>query len=283
MPDVHARGLRFKVHTMGRATALTVLIHGIGIDNSSSHYFLIAPALSHLSSVVCYDLRGHGESEVPDTGYTFEQHVLDLSALLDELGVNGRPVSLVGTSLGGRIALEFALRFPDRVDKIALLDSELIDLRDYAAEFADHVRQGPKHLEEGLQKAWEKYLREHTVEGKLDHDASLFKTFLESRTGWKRTVRLAVRLKQLLWETSFVDDMTLEAPPTWDELAEIQCPVLALYGDQSNVLPTGKKLSRVIPQCSLTVVPDCGHFVIYKADVVRDELQRFIAGTNAPA
>jgi pimeloyl-ACP methyl ester carboxylesterase len=283
MPDVQVRGLRFKVHTMGQGDALTVLIHGIGIDNSSSHYFLIAPALSPLCSVVCYDLRGHGESEVPDTGYTFEQHVLDLGALLDELGVNGRPVSLVGTSLGGRIALEFALQFPERVDRIALLDSELTDLREYATEFAGHVRQGTKGVEEGLQKAWAMYLQEHTVDGKLDHDASLFKTFLEARTGWKRTVRLGMRLKRLLWETSFVDDMTLEAPPTWDELAGITCPVLALYGDQSSVLPTGKRLSEVMPQCSLTIVPDCGHFVIYKPDVVRDELQRFISGTTAPA
>jgi pimeloyl-ACP methyl ester carboxylesterase len=268
---------------MGKGDALTVLIHGIGIDNSSSGYFLIAPALSPLCSVVCYDLRGHGESEVPDTGYTFEQHVLDLRALLDELGINGRPVSLVGTSLGGRIALEFALRFPDSVDRIALLDSELTDLREFATEFQDHVRKGPKGVEEGLQKAWEMYLQEHTVDGKLDHDASLFKTFLESRTGWKRTVRLALRLKRLVWETSFVDDMTLEAPPAWDELARITCPVLALYGEESNVLPTGQRLAQTLPDCSLRTVPECGHFVIYKTDFIRDELQRFIAAAPAPA
>jgi pimeloyl-ACP methyl ester carboxylesterase len=127
------------------------------------------------------------------------------------------------------------------------------------------------------------YLQEHTVAGKLDHDASLFKTFLESRTGWKRTVRLALRLKRLVWETSFVDDMTLEAPPGWDELARITCPVLALYGEESNVLPTGQRLAQTLPDCSLHTVPECGHFVIYKTDFIRDELQRFIAGAPAPA
>lgn len=283
MPDVHVRGLRFKVHRMGQGSPVTVLIHGIGIDNSSSHYFLLAPALSPLCSVVCYDLRGHGDSEVPPTGYTFEQHVLDLEAVLGAIGVDGRPVALVGTSLGGRIALEFALRYPERVDRIALLDSELTDLREFALEFAESVALGPKAVEEGLQKAWEKYLREHTVNGRLDHDASLFKTFLETRTGWKRTLRLALRLKRLVFETSFVDDMTLEAPPDWEELARIECPVLALYGEESAVLPTGQRLSSALPRCTLRVVPECGHFVIYKTDFVREELQRFIAAEPVPA
>lgn len=283
MPDVHVRGLRFKVHRMGQGEPVVVLIHGIGIDNSSSHYFLTAPALSPLCSVVCYDLRGHGDSEVSPSGYTFEQHVLDLEALLDAIGVNGRRVALVGTSLGGRIALEFALRFPDKVDRIALLDSEMTDLREFAQEFAESVALGPKEVEKGLRRAWAKYLEEHTVDGQLDHDSSLLKKFLDTRTGWKRTLRLAIRLKRLVWETTFVEDMTVEAPPDVDELASIECPVLALYGEQSTVLPTGQRLAETLPHCSLRVVPDCGHFVIYKTDVVREELPRFILAQPAVA
>jgi pimeloyl-ACP methyl ester carboxylesterase len=267
---------------MGEGDPLTVLIHGIGIDNSSSHYFLLAPALSPLCSVVCYDLRGHGESEVTDTGYTFEQHVLDLDALLDELGVNGRPVALVGTSLGGRIALEFAIRFPERVDRIALLDSELVDLRESARELADAVRRGPKAVEEQLRLAWEQYLRDHPVDGRLDHDARTFKLFLEQRSNRRRTLRLVLRLKRLVWETSFVDDLTLEAPPQPHELAQISCPVLGLYGEHANAIETsGKQLLEQVPRCSIELVPDCGHFVIYKTDFVRAALQRFL--TEEPA
>jgi pimeloyl-ACP methyl ester carboxylesterase len=283
VPDVEARGVRFKVHLVGEGDPLVVLVHGIGIDNSSSQYFLLAPALSPRCTVVCYDLRGHGDSEVTGSGYTFSSHVEDLDALLHELALDGRAMCLVGTSLGGRIALEFALRFPERVDRIALLDSEMTDLREYLGGLTEAIRRGPKATEQALQAAWEQYLEDHTVDGGLDHDASLLKTFLQSRSEVRRTLRLVRRLRQLTWETSFIEDMSQEPPLAWDELPQIHCPVLALYGEQSAVLGTGRRLAETLPDCTLELVPDCGHFVIYKTDFVRAALQRFIVGELAPA
>ncbi|WP_102126793.1 3-oxoadipate enol-lactonase [Deinococcus planocerae] len=70
---------------------------------------------------VQYDLRGQGLSDAPEGEYRLEDHVADLLALLDVLGLER--VSLAGCSLGGLVAQAFALGHPGRVERLALLDT----------------------------------------------------------------------------------------------------------------------------------------------------------------
>jgi pimeloyl-ACP methyl ester carboxylesterase len=70
--------------------------------------------------VVAYDRRGFGETESEDVPFN---HVVDLEAVLDRLGLNA--AVLVGNSLGGGIAIDFALEHPDRVAALALIGSAL--------------------------------------------------------------------------------------------------------------------------------------------------------------
>jgi pimeloyl-ACP methyl ester carboxylesterase len=100
-----------------------LLIHGLAIDNMASWYFTVANTfLSAGLRVVMYDLRGHGRSERPPTGYRLDDHVDDIVALLSELGIV-RPVYAIGSSFGGLIAFSYALRHPDRVAGIATVES----------------------------------------------------------------------------------------------------------------------------------------------------------------
>jgi len=68
--------------------------------------------------VVAYDRRGFGETESEDVPFN---HVVDLEAVLDQLGLNA--AVLIGNSLGGGIAIDFALEHPDRVAALVLIDS----------------------------------------------------------------------------------------------------------------------------------------------------------------
>ena len=78
-------------------TATAVLVHGLLTDSLASYYFTLAPvfAVSGID-VIMYDLRGHGRSERPESGYRLDDHLDDLAALLDRLEVTG-PVQRTGT------------------------------------------------------------------------------------------------------------------------------------------------------------------------------------------
>jgi 3-oxoadipate enol-lactonase len=76
----------------------------------------IAPALSHTFRVVRPDLRGFGDSPLPGEEYADAD---DLDTLLDSIGVSD--VAVVGSSMGGRVALELAVRHPGRVSSLVLL------------------------------------------------------------------------------------------------------------------------------------------------------------------
>lgn len=91
-----------------------VLIHGGGTD--SRDWQLLTPYLTQHFSVITYDLRGSGNSPIP-TEKT--DHLSDLSNLLNYLNIGN--AALVGHSLGGQIAVEFALSNPERVNELILL------------------------------------------------------------------------------------------------------------------------------------------------------------------
>src|SRR5882757_7626651 len=106
------------------ATATVVLLHGLLTDSLASYYFTVAPGFAAAGAdVIMYDLRGHGRSARPATGYTLDTFVDDLDALLDRLEVTG-PIHLVGNSFGGTISFGYALRHPERVASLTVIESE---------------------------------------------------------------------------------------------------------------------------------------------------------------
>jgi 3-oxoadipate enol-lactonase len=80
-----------------------------------------APALLPRYRVLRYDVRGHGQSEVPPGPYTLEQMAEDLRALLDRLGI--RETAFVGLSMGGLIGMTAALAEPARITRLVLCDT----------------------------------------------------------------------------------------------------------------------------------------------------------------
>ncbi|GAC1699902.1 MAG: alpha/beta fold hydrolase [Ktedonobacteraceae bacterium] len=94
-------------------------IHGI---TANAFFFQsLADGLATKYQVFAYDLRGRGDSDKPEVGYSVPIHATDLAALIDELGLE-RPI-IIGHSLGALIALYFAAHFPDKLSKLVLLDA----------------------------------------------------------------------------------------------------------------------------------------------------------------
>ncbi|GIJ47823.1 alpha/beta hydrolase [Virgisporangium aliadipatigenens] len=128
MSVVHANGIAMHtaqlVPTTGDPEPPTaVMIHGMAGDSLASWYLtLAAPVGAAGLRVLMYDLRGHGRSERPPTGYALHDFVDDLHALLRKLDVR-RPVHLLGNSFGGTIAFSYAIRHPDAVASLTAVES----------------------------------------------------------------------------------------------------------------------------------------------------------------
>ena len=97
-----------------------VLLHGAGFDSAAISWKYALPALSGRRAIAL-DWPGYGESDRPRRRYTTDYYVEVLTAFLDALGV-GR-ATLAGISMGGGVALGFAVAAPERVEELVLVDS----------------------------------------------------------------------------------------------------------------------------------------------------------------
>src|SRR5215216_885953 len=98
---------------------VVVLVHGI--TSTSATWANVLPYLAERFTVIAPDLLGHGESAKPRGDYSLGAYASGLRDLLAYLGHDSATV--VGHSLGGGIAMQFAYQFPERCERLALVDS----------------------------------------------------------------------------------------------------------------------------------------------------------------
>jgi len=101
----------------GRPRPVVLLVHGIA--SRGQQWERVMAALGESAHVVAPDLLGHGSSAKPRGDYSLGAHANGLRDLLDTLG--HERVTVVGHSLGGGIAMQFAYQFPERVQRLALV------------------------------------------------------------------------------------------------------------------------------------------------------------------
>ena len=109
-----------------------------GITANCRCWGVLADALAPDHRMIAMDLRGRGQSQKPSEGYSLDYHIKDINCLLDDLSIN-RAV-IMGHSLGAFIGLVFAAEYPDRVDRLILVDGG----GDLSKEQMDNVFDGIK-------------------------------------------------------------------------------------------------------------------------------------------
>ncbi|MBP2474968.1 pimeloyl-ACP methyl ester carboxylesterase [Crossiella equi] len=250
MTEVRANNLTFHVQTLSEDGdgPTVVFLHGLVVDNLSGLYLTLAtPAVAAGAKAVCYDQRGHGLSERPPIGYTLEDSVADLHALLDALGEH-RPVRLVGNSYGGLLALAFAAHCPQRVEALLLLES-LVPTPGWGERIAETLADA--------------------MAGRFDHHF----THMSGRK-WERQVQ---QVDDLLTRTSLVTEVGGQEPFTPERYAAVTAPVLAVYGSESELLPEVSVLQKYLPQLELEILPEQSHMLLTEATgQVREVLLRWL-------
>ncbi len=233
-----------------------VLIHGLGANLAFWYPFVFAH-LERDYQVISYDLRGHGLSSLPPSGYGPTAMLQDLRMLLERLEIPR--AHLIGHSYGGQLALRYAIDHPTQVNSLVILDSHLaclqspVRLRDwpYWQKWKqDLLRdQIPLPEEDAL---IDFQLLSHLNElACLRGQPSVHNRRLGQRAG--RRWQTLMRKTTAVWELGqeFVD---------CSDLRRLQVPTLGIYGEFSHCLPSAQALGAWAPHTQVVVLNRAAHF-----------------------
>lgn len=229
---------------------VVVFLHGSGSGASGhSNFKRNYPVLAQAGyRVIVPDLIGYGYSDKPDdVNYPLSFFVECVHQLLQAIGV--QRFTLIGNSLGGAIALQYTLDYPQTVERLLLMAPGGIENQaDYftmpGMQIMKEVFTGPP-----TRDSLEQFIRRGLVYDESQVDEELVNE------------RWAVFQTQ---NTQVIKTMTV--PNLTDRLPEITCPVLVLWGVNENMMPESgiQKLAKGLPRVRVTLVSQCGHWVMFE-------------------
>jgi pimeloyl-ACP methyl ester carboxylesterase len=226
-----------------------VMISGCGTD--SSVWLPQTQELSAKYHVITFDNRGTGRSDKPDTPYTMQMMAADLAGLLDSIGIGA--AHILGYSMGGVIAQEFALTYPERTLTLILSCA-------YPAGAPDVVLPEPQVM--SLMFDPETITRLGPLEwsGKL-LGCMCSQEFLDKHTQLVNDVvaRQSEHPTPLYGIMRQVEAML--AARTYDRLSGIKAPTLVLGGTADRITPCEnlRLLATKIPNSELVILENLGH------------------------
>lgn len=253
MPKARVNGIDMHYAIYGDGPPL-VLVHGI-VSSTAMFDEQVGP-LSQRYQVIVYDVRGHGETEAPpadDPGYSFETFVQDLRALLDHLGVDRAYVG--GLSMGGMIAMRFALAYPERVRALLLFDT--------GAEPAGSLR-GEMGNWEGR---WEAIVERARSQGVLQTMAWLYtqrgnellgvRVPKEPPGGVRKLIMGLARMRV----DGFLGALRAVGQQTGviARLPEISVPTMILTGDGDFMREPSERMREHLPESRFVLLKDAAH------------------------
>jgi len=235
----------------------------------------LAPALASAGAyVIAPDLRGRGQSDKPQHGYSVTIHAADLLALADALGLESFQV--VGHSLGAVIGMSLAVMAPERVSKLVMVDAGGNIPEDTAQAISASVsRLGTTYpsLEGYLATMrqlpmitwnpdWEAYFR-YDAEERSDG------------TVVSRVPKAAIEEEMLALALARSEALpALVRAPT----LVARAPVGLLGPDRGLILPRAEaeRLAQVMPQCQVIEIDGTNHYTIVQAPALLDAITRFL-------
>jgi pimeloyl-ACP methyl ester carboxylesterase len=251
--EIHGHQVAFRIAGTGDTV---LLIHGMA--GSSRTWRDVMPALAEHHQVLAPDLIGHGSSEKPPGDYSLGAFASSLRDLLDLLGIERATV--VGQSLGGGVAMQFAYQFPERCDRLVLVSSGGLGrevswmLRALALPGAELVLPvvAPAFVRE-RGNAVSRWLRDHGF--RQDRAAEMWAAYAslsvpENRSAFLRTLRAVV-------------DPGGQAIDASDRLYLTEArPTLIIWGDDDAIIPVSHAYAAhdAMPASRLEIFEGVGHF-----------------------
>jgi 2-succinyl-6-hydroxy-2,4-cyclohexadiene-1-carboxylate synthase len=253
MPTMTIHAAELAYEDVGAGERPLVLVHGLTGFRDDFREQL--DALAGLGRTIIYDHRGHGDSA--NTGdaasYSFAQLVADLGALLDARGV--ARCDLLGHSMGGMIALRFALADPARVASLLCMDT--------AARVPDRMPRAPFAAAGSIARSDGMATLAALLRARAGDEADrpAAERRLEEEWGeafWERRHRRLTAMDPEAFNALVLE--LVEHAPLTDRLGEIRCPTTIIVGaEDSSFLAPSAELAAGIAGARLVTIPDAAH------------------------
>jgi len=244
---IEVAGTRLHVRDDGPKTApAIIMIHGFG--SSLQTWEPWAELLDNKFRVVRFDLPGSGlSSPDPQGNYTDARTISILLALMDRLGI--AKASVIGNSIGGRIAWTFAAEHPDRVDKLVLISPD-----GFASPGFEYGRAPKVPMTLGLMRyVLPKSLLRASLKPAYGDPSAL----TDQTVNRYYDLMLAPGVRQALL-TRMKDTVLVDPRPL---LQRIKAPVLLLWGERDGMIPFSNAQAYLqnLPNARLVALPRLGH------------------------
>jgi pimeloyl-ACP methyl ester carboxylesterase len=245
MPYVTHCGARIYWEEHGAGDPILLVM---GLSFTLEMWYRVVPLLATEHRVILLDNRGVGRSSAPGGLYSIGLMAEDAMAVLNAAGVT-EPAYLMGVSMGGMIAQEMALRYPERFRALVLLSTSCGVL--YRGRWPN-FRRAPR-------------LRRWLETGGEARDRSLVRFFYADETPRERIeediharANFHPRLRSVLSQLCGILCWT-----SYGRLPCLRLPVLVIHGDEDHVLPpeNGRVVARRIPGAEFVLVPQAGHIL----------------------
>ncbi len=256
-----------------------LLLHGMACDHTT--WLPIIDKLAEKHTVIAPDLLGHGRSDKPRADYSVGGYANGMRDLLTVLGIDR--VTVVGHSLGGGVAMQFAYQYPERTERLALvapggLGSEVTPIIKAVTLPGFHTVMGlltAPGVRHGISRAMRRLNRmDHAAVRDLGEIADIIEHLKDprERRALAHVVRACIDLRGQI--ITMVDRAYLAQ----------EMPMCVLWGEDDMVIPVShaQHIRQLVPEARVHIIPGMGHFPHKDApDQTVEVLRRFVAETPA--
>lgn len=245
MPTVIANNVTLHYNTFGTGKETLLFSHGYLMNNTMFQGQI--DAFKDKFRCIAFDHRGHGKSEVPQSGYELDNLVTDAISLIEKLALG--PVHFIGMSTGGFVGMRIAIRRPDLLKSLVLMDT--------SAE-----EESKKSLKKNKLLLWiVKNLGWFPVKNQvisiLFHNTFLKDTSRQDEVNKWKNIVISQSIKGMgpFGHGIFSRDSVL------DKLPNIKVPTAVIVGEQDAATPPhyNKRIADTIPNAQYFSIQDAGH------------------------
>ena len=266
-------GLRVHYLDWGNAGAPPVVcVHGF--TSSAQAFNALARHFAHCFHLLVPDVRGHGDSAwSPTEAYQLSDQVGDLAAFVDQLGLE--QFTLVGTSMGGRIAMAYAGEHPERLVRLVINDIGP-DVEGGSQRITQTVGTRPEAfatLDDAIAYRRQVSSIRRSEEDQRETALGVLRQRPDGQWVWKMDPAYIRQRRQPGGQPR---------PALWPVLEHLPCPTLVVWGMESDILSEAqaRRMVAVLPQGALVAVPGVGHAPTLVEPVALAALERFLSGLS---